>query len=34
MSDYTEGEIGFGDYQIGGFQGATHWVAITAKKLE
>lgn len=31
MSDYTEGEIGFGDYQIGGFQGATHWVAITAK---
>lgn len=30
-SAYTDGEFGFGTYEIGGFQGATHWVAVTAK---
>ena len=31
MASYRKGEVGFGSYEIGGFQGATHWVAITAE---
>ncbi|MFQ3181171.1 MAG: hypothetical protein ACI9Z4_000763 [Polaribacter sp.] len=31
MDSYIKGEVGFGSYEIGGFQGATHWVAVTAK---
>jgi hypothetical protein len=31
MDAYIKGEVGFGSYEIGGFQGATHWVAVTAK---
>ena len=31
MDPYRKGEVGFGSYEIGGFQGATHWVAVTAK---
>tara|TARA_B110000091_G_scaffold204323_1_gene238851 strand:- start:4880 stop:5551 length:672 start_codon:yes stop_codon:yes gene_type:complete len=31
MDSYRKGEVGFGSYEIGGFQGATHWVAVTAK---
>ena len=30
MTPYRKGEVGFGSYEIAGFQGATHWVAITA----
>jgi len=30
MTSYRKGEVGFGSYEIAGFQGATHWVAITA----
>lgn len=31
MASYRKGEVGFGSYEIGGFQGATHWVAVTAE---
>jgi hypothetical protein len=31
MASHIKGEIGFGSYEIGGFQGATHWVSVTAK---
>ena len=31
MSPSLKGEIGFGSYEIGGYKGASHWVAITAK---
>ena len=31
MSSLFKGEIGFGSYEIGGFNAATHWVHISAK---
>jgi hypothetical protein len=31
MTPYRKGEVGFGSYEIAGFQGATHWVAVTAE---
>ena len=31
MSSNMKGEIGFGSYEIGGHNGSTHWIAITAK---
>jgi len=30
MSPTFKGEIGFGSYEIGGYKGASHWVAISA----
>ena len=31
MTPYRKGEVGFGSYEIAGFKGATHWVAVTAE---
>ena len=31
MSPTLTGEIGFGSYEIGGYEGASHWVVVTAK---
>ena len=31
MSPTLTGEIGFGSYEIGGYNGASHWVVVTAK---
>ena len=31
MSSTLKGEIGFGSYEIGGYNGASHWVVVTAK---